>query len=87
MQFEWPNDLEECVYDLARAHVRGGLKRRTWEALHAELLAKIPPSAPKRCSLQDVPRVYRAAHAVELPDIDYRNSMIGIIRWLDAAMW
>jgi len=48
------------VYDLARAHVRGGLKRRTWEALHAELLAKVPPSAPKRYSAAS------AAHAVEL---------------------
>jgi hypothetical protein len=46
MQFEWPPDLEECVYDLAHARVRGGLKRRTWEALHAELLAKVPKRDP-----------------------------------------
>ena len=81
MQFEWPDDLEECVHDLARAHVRGGLKRRTWDALHAELLAKVPPPAPKRYSLQDLPhqlRMQLSNYAVH-DYIDYSHSQISIV--------
>ena len=39
---EWPPEIEESIYDLVRPHVRSKLKRRTWETLHEEMLAKVP---------------------------------------------
>lgn len=40
--FEWPPELEGIINDLIRADIRYGLKRRTWDALHKELTAKVP---------------------------------------------
>ena len=39
--FEWPSELEEVIYDLIRPHIRGELKRRTWDALHKELMTEV----------------------------------------------
>ena len=39
--FEWPPDVEECIFNLIRPHVRCGLKKRTWGSLHDELLRAV----------------------------------------------
>ena len=41
MAFEWPPELEEVIYDLIRTHIRCELKRRTWDALHKELMTEV----------------------------------------------
>ena len=41
MALEWPPELEEVIYNLIRPHIRGELKRRTWDALHKELMTKV----------------------------------------------
>ena len=41
MAFEWPPELEEVIYDLIRPRIRCELKRRTWDALHKELMTKV----------------------------------------------
>ena len=46
--FEWPPDVEECIFNLIRPHVRCGLKKRTWGSLHDELLRAVDERALKR---------------------------------------
>ena len=41
--FEWPPDVEAAIFERIRPHVQCALKKRTWAALHEELLRKAPP--------------------------------------------
>ena len=43
--FEWPPDIEASIYELIRPHVRCGLKKRTWGAVHEELLRAVDERA------------------------------------------
>ena len=53
-RFEWPPDVEAAIYDHIRPHVQCGLKRRTWHAIHAELMKTVPRHEDR------LPRVFRA---------------------------
>ena len=46
--FEWPSDVEGCIFNFIRTHVRCGLKKRTWGSLHDELLRAVDERALKR---------------------------------------
>ena len=43
---EWPPDVEGKVFELIRPHAQCGLKRRTWKAIHDQLLATVPCKNP-----------------------------------------
>jgi hypothetical protein len=43
---EWPPDVEGKVFELIRPHAQCGLKRRTWKAIHDQLLATVPRKVP-----------------------------------------
>jgi hypothetical protein len=41
-EFDWPPDIEASIQEHVRQHIRRGLKRRTWDGVHAELRANVP---------------------------------------------
>lgn len=43
---QWPPDVEEKLFELIRRHAQCGLKRRTWKAIHEQLLATVPRKGP-----------------------------------------
>ena len=96
--FEWPPELEESIYDLVRPHVRSKLKRRTWDALHKEMLAKVPTcydgatgtlvsfSIRPNTLPEAEPRLHPALQVLHVqPPYEMPDTFIGTNEWCDLA--